>query len=94
MSYNGKMNFGLLGDFDAMPDLRVVADGITESIEELRAAAGIRKRRPARRPAAATAIARRRPLRAQRLRQLALSRRSRPCPRGQGRRLKSCTRVQ
>jgi diacylglycerol O-acyltransferase / wax synthase len=52
MSYNGKMNFGLLGDFDAMPDMRVVADGITESIEELRVAAGIRKRRPARRPAA------------------------------------------
>ena len=25
MSYNGKMNFGLLGDFDAMPDLEVVA---------------------------------------------------------------------
>ena len=53
MSYNGKMNFGLLGDFDAMPDMRVVADGITESIEELRTAAGIRKRRPQRRPAAA-----------------------------------------
>jgi diacylglycerol O-acyltransferase / wax synthase len=53
MSYNGKMNFGLLGDFDAMPDLRVVANGITESLQELRAAAGLRKRRAARRPAAA-----------------------------------------
>jgi diacylglycerol O-acyltransferase / wax synthase len=53
MSYNGRMNFGLLGDFDAMPDLRVFADGITESLEELRGAAGLRKRRAARRPAAA-----------------------------------------
>ena len=54
MSYNGKMNFGLLGDFDAMPDLEVVADGIKESLDELRTAAGIRKRRasgPARRGA-------------------------------------------
>jgi hypothetical protein len=51
MSYNGKMNFGLLGDFDAMPDLRVFANGITESLEELRSAAGLRKRRAARRPA-------------------------------------------
>jgi diacylglycerol O-acyltransferase / wax synthase len=54
MSYNGKMNFGLLGDFDAMPDMRLVADGIQESLDELRVAAGLRKRRrPARRPAAA-----------------------------------------
>jgi WS/DGAT/MGAT family acyltransferase len=48
MSYNGKMNFGLLGDYDAMPDLRRLADGIVESLDELRAAAGIRKRRTAR----------------------------------------------
>jgi diacylglycerol O-acyltransferase / wax synthase len=48
MSYNGKMNFGLLGDYDAMPDLRRLADGILESLDELRAAAGIRKRRAAR----------------------------------------------
>jgi diacylglycerol O-acyltransferase / wax synthase len=51
MSYNGKMNFGLLGDFDAMPDLRVFAEGITESLGELRAAAGIRRRRAPRRAA-------------------------------------------
>jgi WS/DGAT/MGAT family acyltransferase len=54
MSYNGKMNFGLLGDFDAMPDMRLVADGINASLEELRAAAGIRKRRRAPRRTAAT----------------------------------------
>jgi diacylglycerol O-acyltransferase / wax synthase len=54
MSYNGKMCFGLLGDFDAMPDMRIVADGITESLDELKLAAGIQKRRRApRRPAAA-----------------------------------------
>jgi len=41
MSYNGKMNFGLLGDFDAMGDLNVLARGIAASISELRAAAGL-----------------------------------------------------
>ena len=52
MSYHGKLNFGLLGDFDAMPDLDVLAQGISDSIDELRAAAGLgrrRGRRPARR---------------------------------------------
>jgi WS/DGAT/MGAT family acyltransferase len=50
MSYHGKLNFGLLGDFDAMPDLEVLAQGIRDSIEELRAAAGLGRRR-GRRPA-------------------------------------------
>jgi WS/DGAT/MGAT family acyltransferase len=45
MSYHGKLNFGLLGDFDAMPDLEVLAQGISDSIEELRAAAGLGRRR-------------------------------------------------
>ena len=45
MSYNGKLNFGLLGDFDAMPDLEVLAQGISDSIDELRAAAGLGRRR-------------------------------------------------
>ena len=56
MSYHGKLNFGLLGDFDAMADLEVLAQGISDSIEELRAAAGLgrrRGRRPARRRATA-----------------------------------------
>jgi diacylglycerol O-acyltransferase / wax synthase len=51
MSYNGKMNFGLLGDYDAMPDLRLVARGIEESLDELRRAAGVRKPRAPRKPA-------------------------------------------
>ncbi len=35
MSYNGGLNFGLLGDYDAMYDLDVVADGIEHAITEL-----------------------------------------------------------
>jgi len=35
MSYNGQMNFGLLGDYDAMPDIDVVADAIEASLAEL-----------------------------------------------------------
>ena len=37
MSYNGSVNFGLLGDFDAMPDIEAVAEGIEESLAELMA---------------------------------------------------------
>ena len=39
MSYNGQMNFGLLGDFDAMSDIGEIAEGIAASLEELLAAA-------------------------------------------------------
>jgi hypothetical protein len=35
MSYNGRMNFGLLGDYDAVPDLDAIADGIQRSLAEL-----------------------------------------------------------
>jgi diacylglycerol O-acyltransferase / wax synthase len=35
MSYNGRMNFGLIGDFDAMADIDVVAAGITRALSEL-----------------------------------------------------------
>jgi diacylglycerol O-acyltransferase len=35
MSYNGRMNFGLLGDYDALPDIGVIAEGIEESLAEL-----------------------------------------------------------
>ena len=58
MSYNGKLNFGLLGDFDAMPDLEDLARAIQHSLDELRVAAGVgrrRGRRAARRPAPAVA---------------------------------------
>jgi diacylglycerol O-acyltransferase len=35
MSYNGQMNFGLLGDYDAMPDIGLVAEGIEAALGEL-----------------------------------------------------------
>ncbi len=35
MSYNGQMNFGLLGDYDAMPDLDVVGEAIESALAEL-----------------------------------------------------------
>jgi diacylglycerol O-acyltransferase / wax synthase len=46
MSYNGQMNFGLLGDYDALPDLDRIADGIAASLEELVVLA--RRRAPSR----------------------------------------------
>jgi diacylglycerol O-acyltransferase / wax synthase len=45
MSYNGKMEFGLLADYDAMPDIEVLAGFVDESLDELLAAA--RERAPA-----------------------------------------------
>jgi len=35
MSYNGAVNFGLLGDLDAVPDIGAIAEGITEHLGEL-----------------------------------------------------------
>jgi diacylglycerol O-acyltransferase / wax synthase len=39
MSYNGKVDFGLLADYDAMPDIESLAELIEESIAELLEAA-------------------------------------------------------
>jgi diacylglycerol O-acyltransferase / wax synthase len=39
MSYNGQLGFGLLADYDAIPDLSVFADGLEKSIAELLQAA-------------------------------------------------------
>jgi WS/DGAT/MGAT family acyltransferase len=57
MSYNGRVEYGLLGDFDALPDIQLIADGIDQSLHELlavarrgvnvAAAAGRRARGPA-----------------------------------------------
>lgn len=41
MSYNGRMNFGLLGDCDAMADLDELASDLEASLRELADAAGI-----------------------------------------------------
>ena len=35
MSYNGRLEYGLLADWDALPDLQAVADGIDEALDEL-----------------------------------------------------------
>ncbi len=48
MSYDGGMNVGLLGDYDAMPDLRIVGEGIEAALDELDAAATRAKRIEAR----------------------------------------------
>ncbi|HVY97288.1 MAG TPA: wax ester/triacylglycerol synthase family O-acyltransferase [Solirubrobacterales bacterium] len=40
MSYNGKVGFGLLADYDSMEDIEVISDGINESLAELAEAAG------------------------------------------------------
>jgi WS/DGAT/MGAT family acyltransferase len=42
MSYNGSIDFGLLADYDALPDLDVITEGIDASLEELLAAARAR----------------------------------------------------
>ena len=39
MSYNGGMDFGLLGDYDAMEDIDLFVNAVSESLGELLAAA-------------------------------------------------------
>jgi WS/DGAT/MGAT family acyltransferase len=52
MSYNGSVDFGLLGDYDAMPDLDVFADYLDDALAELMEAAGVgRPSAPVRSPA-------------------------------------------
>jgi diacylglycerol O-acyltransferase len=55
MSYDGKLFFGLLGDYDAMADLDDFAGDLQAAIDELSAAAGVPsdgvRRRGGRRPA-------------------------------------------
>ena len=41
MSYDGALNFGLLGDYDAMPDLEQLAGDLAGAIDELALAAGV-----------------------------------------------------
>jgi diacylglycerol O-acyltransferase / wax synthase len=40
MSYDGQVNFGLIGDYDGMPDLEDLAQDLEDSIAELLEAAG------------------------------------------------------
>ena len=46
VSYNGRMNFGLNADFDALADLETLAVDLREAIDELAAAAGVGSARP------------------------------------------------
>ncbi len=43
MSYDGQVNFGLIGDYEAMADLDGLARDLSDSIDELAAAAGAAK---------------------------------------------------
>jgi diacylglycerol O-acyltransferase len=42
MSYNGRINFGLVGDYDAMPDLDELGRDFEAALEELADAAGVK----------------------------------------------------
>ena len=35
MSYNGQLNFGLLGDFDALPDIDAIGESIAAELADL-----------------------------------------------------------
>lgn len=35
LSYNGRINFGILGDYDAVPDIQVLADGLSDARDDL-----------------------------------------------------------
>jgi hypothetical protein len=39
MSYNGQIGYGLLGDYDALPDIDVVVEGLEQSLDQLLEAA-------------------------------------------------------
>jgi diacylglycerol O-acyltransferase len=39
MSYNGQIGYGLLGDYDALPDIDLIAEGLDQALDELLAAA-------------------------------------------------------
>jgi len=52
MSYTGRLGFGLLADYDAMPGLEVLAAALEEAIEDLAAAALMTPRPRTRRPRA------------------------------------------
>ena len=52
MSYNGKLEFGLLADYDAMPDLDRLAEYFEESLAELLGAAKAAEPRPRPKPRA------------------------------------------
>jgi diacylglycerol O-acyltransferase / wax synthase len=54
MSYNGKLEFSLMGDYDAMPDIDLIGEFLQEALAELLEAAGRPPSKPRRSRAAAT----------------------------------------
>jgi len=58
MSYNGRINFGLLADYDSLPDVDEVASGLGDALEELLEAAKERDRSSGARAERAGATAR------------------------------------
>jgi len=52
MSYDGHLGFGLLGDYDALPDLEAIAKHLQEAISALARSAGVRNRGTRRRSSA------------------------------------------
>jgi diacylglycerol O-acyltransferase len=44
MSYDGGLDYGLLGDYDGLPDIDVIAEGIDRGLSELLLAAGAKTR--------------------------------------------------
>jgi hypothetical protein len=53
MSYNGRVEYGLLADYDAVPDIQVIADGLDEALGELLESTSGRSKLPARGQASA-----------------------------------------
>ncbi len=53
MSYDGHLGFGLLGDYDALPELEAIAAALRRAITSLSRAAGVPTRRPKPRSTAA-----------------------------------------
>ena len=50
ISYNGWLNFGLLGDYDAVPDLEAIGEAVEEAIDEYVVARAKAAREPRPRP--------------------------------------------
>jgi WS/DGAT/MGAT family acyltransferase len=50
LSYNGRLAFGLVGDFDALPDLDELAADFEAALDELRDATGLSRQAEGRRP--------------------------------------------
>jgi diacylglycerol O-acyltransferase len=44
ISYDGRLGFGLLGDYDAMPDIEALAADLQAAIADLSRATGVRDR--------------------------------------------------